>query len=334
MPQLQDIRPVVRSIGWRTLLKRIWAQAGEDDLFTWAASLAYAWIFAIFPFLIFLLTLVPLMPVRSRQYAGGEIKSALNALGDAAMPLKQQVDAILNTTHGGLLSIGLIVSVWAASGGVSMTMTALDRCYDIKIGRTYIRQRFLALLLTMVTSVLIILVMILLPVSSAIVHWCFHRYPAFYPILMLINVVRYGVSLLLMMAVLALLYHFGPSFERPFRFLTPGAVFSACVWLLFAFFFRLYIQWFGEKSYNATYGAVAGVAILLLFFYIDAVVLLLGAEINSEIDFAVFGIASDGDIPDSRGPLKPLTPAQQRLVKELTWKRKRGPRESASSSSA
>ena len=95
-------------------------------------------------------------------------------------------------------------------------------------------------------------------------------------------------ALLLMFAVLAMVYHFGPSFKQRFVPITPGALFCVAVWLLLGWLFKLYLVEFGgAQNYRSTYGAVAGAAILLLFFYIDALVLLIGAEINSEIDFAL-----------------------------------------------
>jgi membrane protein len=312
---------VIHSIGWKELCRRVWQQTSEDDLFTWAASLAYSWVFAIFPFLIFLLTLVPLMPARSRTHAGYQIKAALKYLPESAgKPLSDQVDVVLNTTHGGLLSIGLIVSLWAASGGMSMTMTALDRCYDIKDGRTYLRQRFLALLITMVGTVLIILVMILLPVARFVISWLAWQ-GEMGPMLWAVNILRFVVAILLLQAILALVYHFGPSVARRFVFVTPGSVFSILVWLLLIVTFNRYINSFGAKSYSATYGTVAGVAILLLFFYIDAIVLLIGAEIDSEIDFAMLGLPSTAADDPGRAPLRPPSSAETELITLLRKKR-------------
>jgi TM2 domain-containing membrane protein YozV len=123
-----------------------------------------------------------------------------------------------------------------------------------------------------------------------------------------------------MLALLALVYHWGVSIKVKFHFITPGAVFSLAVWLILAFAFRFYLNRFGEASYNKTYGAVAGVAILLLFFYIDASVLLIGAEINSEVDFAILGLASsDTDVVQKIE--QPHTDEHLELLRELQEKR-------------
>jgi membrane protein len=116
-----------------------------------------------------------------------------------------------------------------------------------------------------------------------------------------VNVARYFLALLIMFAVLALTYHFGPTVRQQFVPLTPGAIFCVSVWLLLGWAFRKYLVEFGgAENYARTYGAVAGAAILLLFFYVDALVLLIGAEINSEINYAVHGVRGVGPVRKSR----------------------------------
>jgi membrane protein len=95
-------------------------------------------------------------------------------------------------------------------------------------------------------------------------------------------VARYGLALMLMLAIVAVIYHFGPNIKQRWKFITPGSVFTVGVWLLLGVVFRVYVDRFGK--YGETYGAVGGVIILLFFFYLDALVLLVGAEINSEVD--------------------------------------------------
>jgi membrane protein len=297
MAQLKEAKCVLKALGIKEFGWRVWQQLEEDDVFTWAASLAYSWIFALFPFLIFLLALVPLMPTSARAEVGSDIHASLKVLSrNAAAPIEQQVTDLLNQPRRGLLSIGLLVTIWAASSGMSMTMTALDRCYDIKVGRPYIKHRIIAILLTIVGAALVIVVMVLMPIASVVIAWLDAHGRVLGPILLLLNLFRFGFAMLLMLALLALVYHWGVSIRMRFHFITPGALFSLAVWMILAFAFRFYINRFGAASYNKTYGAVAGVAILLLFFYIDASVLLIGAEINSEIDFAMLGLPSSDSV--------------------------------------
>ena len=93
-----------------------------------------------------------------------------------------------------------------------------------------------------------------------------------------------------MFAVVGIMYRYGVAIRQRFRLLSPGAVFTIGVWLFLSFAFRWYVNVFGKESYTRTYGTVGGVAVLLLFFYLDALVLMLGAEINCEIDYEVLGV--------------------------------------------
>lgn len=303
------------------MLKRIYTQLMANNVFTLGAALAYSWLFAVFPFLIFLLSLAPLIPEQIKPDLRADVTSGLRRSlpDDAASVLNKQIDSLLETpSAGGFLSLGLVLTIWAASGGMAMTMYALDRAYDIEKGRSYLKRRIIAIGLTIVVATLVILVLILLPIGTNVVKWLGALGTFRWLTLLLIDVARYAVALCLLMLVLALIYHFGPSFKRKFRVLTPGAIFCVAVWILLAIAFRIYITKLGgAESYNRTYGAVAGAILLLFFFYVDAVVLLVGAEINSEIDFAMLGVAP-GSTRTIDGQIRaPLDPEQLQLLREL-----------------
>src|SRR5262249_45091582 len=106
----------------------------------------------------------------------------------------------------------------------------------------------------------------------------------------LFDAARYMLSILFLLTVLAMFYHKGPSVKHRFRFITPGSLFCLVTWVVLGSALRYYMTKMGESSYDKTYGALAGVAILLLLFYVDALMLLIGAEINSEIDFEVLKV--------------------------------------------
>src|SRR5215218_1554681 len=127
MARLSDLPLVVRRVGPITFLKRLWREIQEDHLFTWGAALAYSWLFAIFPFLIFLLTLVPLLPQNVITEAYTRIQVSLYEWlpANGAWTLWENIRRVLDGPPRGLWSVGLLVTIWAASGGVNMTMTAL-----------------------------------------------------------------------------------------------------------------------------------------------------------------------------------------------------------------
>lgn len=293
MARLSDVPRVMASVGALGFAKRVWTQVSEDNLFAWAAALAYSWLFAVFPFMIFLLSLLPYLPDNTKDQAKQELHAFVNHLPEqSAKAIWDNVNSVFDTAKGGLLFVGLAVAVWAASGGMAMTMAALDKCYELERGRPFYKQRGMALLLTVVVASLILAVIVLLPVGTLVRTWVI-RNAGFVSEsnlvwIVLFDLVRWALALLFLLTSLTLVYHFGPSVKHKFHWVTPGAAFCLVVWIILGLTFRTYVERFGK--YEQTYGTVGGVAVLLLFFYVDSLVLLIGAEINSEIDFEVLKV--------------------------------------------
>lgn len=297
MAQLSDVPKAIAAVGFVPLVRRVWEEVNKDSLFTWAAALAYSWLFAIFPFFIFLLALVPYLPEYTKARAKHEIQGLVNELPRKAADvlwrnIDENLDNLLHQPKGHLLYIGLAVALWAASGGMSMTIAALDRCYELERGRPFYRHRLVALLMTIAVAALLLMVVCLLPIGSLIKTWVVHRglFRADSPEMIAFDIARWVLSVVLMVSVLALIYYTGPNVRHRFHILTPGTVFCVVVWILLGLLFRFYVDRIGMRGYDKTYGTVGGVVVLLFFFYLDALVLLIGAEINSEIDFEVLKV--------------------------------------------
>jgi membrane protein len=309
MARLRDIPAAVRKVGLFPLLKSIGREVLDDNLSMWASAMAYSWLFAIFPFLIFLLSLLPQLPASAKDAVKVEMMRWVYSdmvPKQAADTIWENVKGLLSKPQHALLSLGLLLTLWGASGGIRTTITAIERCYDLPEGRPFYKQLPLAILLTILVSCLVISLMLVIPIGTIAIHWIERHGSTFVssPILIFWKTVRYPLGLLLMFSVLHLLYHYGPSIRQKRVYITPGAVFCVAIWMALGLLFRFYVDRFGK--YNETYGTVGGVAILLLFFYIDSLVLLVGAEINSEIDFAVLRVPRghrdftrpyNGDIP-------------------------------------
>ena len=293
MASIREVPTVLRKIGpWR-FIANLYTQMVEDNVLTWASALAYAWLFALFPFLIFLLTLIPYLPQETKSSAHSFIREGVHTLPEQAREIiERNIHDLLHRPRSGLLSLGLILTIWAASGGMSMTMSALDQCYDIHFHRlrpTW-KQRPRAVLLTLVVVVMILLVIILLPIGGVVINslYAWGQIPG--SVVYAAIGLRYLLSLLLMFTLLAIVYRFGPSLKPRVRFFSPGALFSVVLWIALGWGFRYYIDALAASSYNKTYGAVGGVVVLLLLFYLDALVLLMGAEIDAEIDYEITGV--------------------------------------------
>jgi membrane protein len=284
MARLRDTLPACRVLGFRKFVTLIIKDVQEDKLTTQAAAVAYAWLFAVFPFLLFLITLFAYVPDKQKINAQDVISKSVHRVmaKDAADTILSNLKEVLDQPRSGLLSIGIAVTLWVASGGMSMTMSALDAAYDAKKTYPFYVQRPLAMLLTVIVIVLILFVMFLLPVGTGIENWLADTHAVPGKILWALTFARYGVAILLMLAILSLLYTFGTRDSHKFSFVTPGAVFTIVVWVVLGECFNFYVNKFGR--YQKTYGAVGGVTIILLFFYLDALVLLIGAEINALVN--------------------------------------------------
>ena len=296
MARLRDVPHVLRTVGVIGFVRRVWKQGSDDHLMTWAAALAYSWLFAVFPFFIFLMTLVPYLPPNLKGQVEVELKDLVFLFPtQAAETLWSNLEQhLLNPPPGSiwLRIVGIVIALWAASGGMAMTMNALDRCYELKETRAFHRHRLLAMVLTVTVASLVLMIVLLLPVGGVVKAWIISKdLPGFgkgSTWLTAFDVARYALTLPFMVLILTVLYHWGPNVRHRFHVVTPGAVFSILVWIGLGVAFKLYLERFA--NYNKTYGTVGGVAVLLLFFYIDAAVLLWGAEINSEIDFEVLKV--------------------------------------------
>lgn len=324
MSRLGDVPRIILAVGPFAFARRVLQQVLEDNVLTWAAALAYSWLFALFPFAIFLLSLLPLLPERFRAGADDFVSRGVEQtlVGESAKIVKMEIDRILQQPRAGLLSLGIILAVWAASSGMSATMAALDQAYDVTRPRPYWRQRLVAIALTVVVATLVLLVMVLIPIGTTVIGWLDGLGLLLGASRTILEISRFLLGALLLFAVLGAIYHFGPSVRRRFHLVTAGSVFCIVVWVLVALGFRYYLTVLGGgQSYSKTYGTVGGIAILLLIFYVDAVVLLVGAEINSELDFARLGIASSETPEGSKVVPLPLTDEDRALAAELARRR-------------
>jgi membrane protein len=294
MARLRDVPVVLRTAGAWEFFKRIVREILDDNLFTMAGGLAYSWLFAIFPFLIFLMNLFPFL-VGSHD---AETKEGMRVFLFAALPdpaakmlwehMQHQIGVIIDNPSPWIATVSLVFAVWAASKGIGVTMAAMERCYELERGRAFYTRRPMAFGLTLMVSVLVFALVLLLPMGAALKAlfgglsspWATHS----------IDVVRGCLAVAVVMLILAVLYHFGPSVKHRWTYLSPGSVFVFLAWIAVALAFRYYVNHFGQSQYEKTYGSVGGTAVLLLLFYIDALVLLIGAQINSEVDFEVLKV--------------------------------------------
>lgn len=265
--------------GWKDVLKRAFKESGNDNVNLLAAGVAFYSFLAIFPAIIAAVTVYGLVadPGQVQQ----QLQSVAGGLPEGARSvLLDQAETIASQPSSGLgfgLAVALAAALWSASAGTSGLIQAVNVCYDEGNDRGFVKKKALALLLTLGAVVFVVvaigLIAVLPPVLDALALGGVATF--------LVQVLRWVGLVLAFMVALAVIYRLAPDRDAPkFRWVGVGAVTTTLLWIVASAGFAFYANNFG--SYGATYGALAGVVILLFWLFITAYLILLGAEINSE----------------------------------------------------
>ena len=273
-------------LGWRELAKRVWAEVQEDNVFGRAAELSYYFLLALFPFLIFLTSVIGLILGSGTGTRHTFFQYLARIMPPSAFQLiDNTMYEVSESSGGGKLSFGILAALWAASNGLGAITESLNTAYDLKESRPWWKQRLTAIGLTVALSILIIGALILVVAGGRIAEWLAAHYglgPVF-PIGW--KIIQWPVVLACMTFAFALIYYLAPDFrEQAWQWLTPGAVIGVVLWLLVSLAFRIYLHYF--NSYSATYGSLGAVIILMLWLYLTGAAVLIGGEVNSEIENA------------------------------------------------
>jgi membrane protein len=268
---------------WREIAKRTWSEMLADNCLGLAAQLAYYFFLALFPALLFLVALVSFIPIHGLLDAiTGSLARVMPY--EALTLIEDQILKLADGKNGGLLTLGMIGTIWSTSSGVNAIIDTLNQAYDIQEGRPWWKVKMIALSLTIALAVFIVLSTALVLVGPTLAEkvagW-FHLGPAF---AWTWKIVQWPVVFVLVSAAIAMIYYYAPDAEQEWIWITPGSVVATVLWLLVSLGFKLYVAKFG--SYNATYGAIGAVIVVLTWLYVSGLAILAGAELNSEIEHA------------------------------------------------
>jgi membrane protein len=273
---LRDLRSLLRF----QALKATVQEFQRDDALGLAAQLAYYLILALFPFI---LVLVSLMGTFGSPELASEVLSYFRqVMPEEAYEIIETFTANIISGRAeapGLLSFGILFTIWAASGAFAALINALNRAYDVQETRPFWKVRGIAILMTLGLSVLILVGVLLLVLGPQIGKTIADLFGLEETFLLVWDIVRWPVALFFMVVTVALLYYFAPDVEQPFRWITPGGLIGVLLWVLASVGFNFYVSNFG--SYNKTYGSIGAVIILLLYLYISSLTILFGATLNA-----------------------------------------------------
>jgi membrane protein len=266
----------------RELARRVWKEFWADEILDRAAALSYYFLFALFPALLFLTALLGLLPFELMEQLMAYADAVLPA--DAASLVRKTLAEIARGANAGLLSAGIATALWGASGGMLAGMAAMNIAFDVEERRPWWKRRLVALTLTVGFVVFIPASLLLLIFGERIGTIVADRLGLGSAFVVLWTLLRWPIMILMALIAIGLVYSLAPAKRVRWAWVTPGSLFAIGSWLLVSLGLRLYVSHFG--NYNATYGSIGSVIVLLSWLFLTGVTLLTGAEIDSEIERA------------------------------------------------
>ena len=283
-------------LSWSQIAKRVWKEIQDDDVFGRAAQLSYYFLLALFPLLLFLTSIIGLV-----LGSGTGLRHKLFSYLSEFLPPSafQLVDSTMTevsaASSGGKLAFGILAALWAASNGMGAITEALNVAYDVKETRSWWKRRLVAVSLTVGLSVLIISALIIVLNGGRLADYVAGNFGFGEVFLIVWKVAQWPIALAFMVLAFAIIYYFAPDVrEQKWVWLTPGAAIGVILWLLVSFGFRTYLHFF--DSYSKTYGTLGAVIVLMLWLYLTGAAILIGGELNSEIEHA----AAKAGEPDAK----------------------------------
>jgi membrane protein len=258
----------------------IWHRAQAHDLSGLSAELAYRFLFAIFPFGLFL--------AATTSFAAGVLgladptRSIIDGLGDNLPPelagtIRPELEQVFGHPHFGLLSFGALVALWAATTGTMTVIKAMNRAYGVTEDRPIVRRYALGLALTVAGAIGIVIAFVTIVGGAFLTDDVAGRIGLGGAAWGTISLLRWPVVFAILVAAAAVMYRIGPNLRPSWRSALSGAAVFAVGWLVATFAFAQYVTRFAD--YGATYGALGGVIVLMIWLYVTGLILLVGAEV-------------------------------------------------------
>ena len=288
-------------LSWAELIKRTFHETMQDDAQGLASQLAYYFFLALFPALLCLLAIASFFPLKDFT---GDVLQLLSPFAprEAIDIIRQEMVKIGDGRHGGLLTIGILGALWSSSSAMVSMISALNRTYDIAEQRPWWRVRLTAIVLTIALSALIVASAALIVAGPELAD-ALARHFAFGSVFVWTwKIVQWPFAFAMVVVAIDLIYYFAPDAEQDWVWVTPGSLVATTLWVIGSLGFRYYAVNFG--NYEATYGAVGGVILLMLWFYLSGLVIVVGSEMNAQIEHSSpWGKAPGEKVPGEKKKL-------------------------------
>ena len=270
----------------KQLAKRVIAEIDHDDLLGRSSELAYNFLLAVFPMLLFLVALFGVFAAQSTELQNSLFFYLQQVLPPAAFQLiSKTLQEIIRNSGGGKLTFGLLLALWAGAGGMSSLMSGLNAAYHVRDSRRWYKSRAIAVALTFAISILVIAALFIVVAGGNLAETVGGKFNLANITIVAWKVAQWPVALGFIILAFALIYYFGPDLkEQHWYWITPGSLVGVLLWLAASFAIRVYLHFF--NNYSRSYGSLGAVIILLLWFYVTGMAFLIGGEINSAIEHA------------------------------------------------
>lgn len=270
------------------LAKRVWRGIDRDEIFTRSAALSYYFFAALIPMVFFLMAVLGIFASHSEHLRNNLLNYFAHVMPAAAFTLVEKTLQEISTSSTGLkLIFGLVLSLWSGSGGIRSIMDALNRCYHVKESRPYWKRLLISLGLIAAMAILAISALAIVLYGGEIAQFVGSHIGLSSVAVMTWKAVQLPLALSFVLLAFALIYHWGPDVKQQWHWTTPGACVGVLTWIGASVLFRIYLHFY--NSYSKSYGSLGAVIVLLLWLYIGGLAILVGGEINSEIENATGG---------------------------------------------
>ncbi|MGE6489313.1 YihY/virulence factor BrkB family protein [Paenisporosarcina sp. NPDC076898] len=256
--------------------QELMARIQHVDVTALGAQLAFFFLLALFPLMIFLVTLLPYLNLQEdqlfhilRTYAPDDVYKLIDGT----------LDEVLSDRNGGLLSIGILATIWSASNGMNALIKSLNRSYDLEETRPFIVARAISVIFTLLLIMLFVVALVLPIFGEQIGTFIFSYLGYEQGFLTVWNNIRWTIPPVMIFVVFMLLYWIAPNRKLYLKSVIPGAIFATLGWILVSLAFSFYVSSFA--NYSATYGSIGGIIVLMMWLYFSGTILMVGGQINA-----------------------------------------------------
>lgn len=299
--------PMAEGLGLVDFFKLTYKEMNEDHVMAFAGNLTYKGLFAVFPFFTFLLSLLGLF--NATDLVSTMVDNLSGVVPESAAKfIEGQLLGITESSAQSAFTFGAIVSIllalWGVSGAFRSVMEAINVMYEVDEDRPFWKVYGLSIFMSLAVTVLLLGALVLVVFGESIGVTIADLVGLGSVFATLWSILQWPVVALVVLFAFALIYYFAPAAKQRFRWISPGSLLAFVFWLAFSLLFSLYASSIGGKSYNETYGSLAGVIVLMLYVYYSALIMLVGAEMNQVIEWHITGGKDEGEkVPeDDRKP--------------------------------